>query len=496
MPLTSIVPPPGAARVLVVDDEPGLREMLSILLRRERYDVVTAPGFVRAQEAIRSSPAPFALVLTDLVMPDGSGLELLTAAKERNAATEVIVMTAHSTVEHALDAMRRGAYDFVAKPFSNAELKLLVGRALEKSAIVAENQRLRARIAHDHPSDPLELLGKSPSMRGIADIIRRVAPTKTTVLVTGESGVGKERIARAIHATSDRAGKPFLVVNCGALPENLMESELFGHEKGAFTGAAGRHLGLFRDADGGTVLLDEIGELPLALQVKLLRVLQERKVRPVGASAELSVDVRVIAATNRDVERDVADGKFRQDLYYRLNIIRIEVPPLRARAEDVPALIDQFVQRFAEEHGKQIRGVSPDALRALLAYSFAGNVRELENALERAVALCEGPTIALADLPPALAGATSAPGPALLTLPDKGCDLDAVIAEAERRLILQALERTSGVRTQAAKLLGVTFRSLRYRLAKLGIDEGTEAPPDEDDAPSAGRIPSPAGGDR
>jgi two-component system, NtrC family, response regulator PilR len=486
---TSIAPPPGAPRVLLVDDEPGLREMLSILLRREGYDVVPCPGFVRAREAIGSSPSPFALVLTDLVMPDGNGLDLLTKAKERNDATQVIVMTAHSTVEHALEAMRRGAYDFVAKPFSNAELRLLVGRALEKNEIVAENARLRAKLAADHPVDPLDVLGKSAPMRAIADVIRRVASSKTTVLVTGESGTGKERIARAIHQSSERAPKPFLVVNCGALPENLMESELFGHEKGAFTGAAGKHAGLFRDADGGTVLLDEIGELPLALQVKLLRVLQERKVRPVGATAELPVDVRVVAATNRDVEKDVAEGKFRQDLYYRLNIIRIELPPLRSRSEDLPALVEVFVHRFAEEQGKHIRGLAPEALRALLAYGFPGNVRELENALERAVALCQAPTIGLGDLPPSIAGTAASPAPTLLSLPDQGCDLDAVMAEAERRLILQALERTGGVRTQAAKLLGVSFRSLRYRLAKLGLEVG-EPTDESDDEAGSGRMSS------
>ncbi len=478
--MTSVAPNTTAPRVLVVDDEPGLREMLSILLRRAGLDVVVAPGFARGQEALSSSPTPFALVLTDLVMPDGNGLDLLTAAKTRDAATEVSVMTAHSTVEVALDAMRRGAYDFITKPFQTTELRLLVGRALEKSAIVHENARLRARLAEARPLDPLDQLGKSAPMRAIADLARRIAPSRTTVLITGESGTGKERIARAIHACSDRASKPFLVVNCGALPENLMESELFGHEKGAFTGAASRHGGLFREADGGTLLLDEVGELPLNLQVKLLRALQERKVRPVGATAEQPVDVRVIAATNRDVEKDVAEGRFRQDLYYRLNIIRIEVPPLRARSEDVPALVDQFVHRFAEELGKPVIGVAPEALRALLGFGFPGNVRELENALERAVALASGPLIALGDLPPSIAGATASPAPALLTLPPEGCDLDAVLAEAERRLILQALERTGGIRTHAAKLLGVTFRSLRYRLRKMGLDPGDDVGDDDD----------------
>jgi two-component system, NtrC family, response regulator PilR len=482
---------PHAARVLVVDDEPGLREMIAILLKRDGFDVTKAPGFLRAKEAIESSPEPYALVLTDLVMPDGSGLDLLTAAKARNASTEVIVMTAHSTVEAALDAMRRGAYDFVAKPFQNAELRLLVGRALEKSAIVVENARLRAQLAEARPEDPLEHLGKSPAMRAIADIIHRVASSRTTVLITGESGTGKERIARAIHSTSDRNKKPFLVVNCGALPENLMESELFGHEKGAFTGAAGKHVGLFREADGGTLLLDEIGELPVNLQVKLLRALQERKVRPVGATAEIGVDVRVIAATNRDVEKDVAEGRFRQDLYYRLNIIRIEVPPLRTRTEDIPVLVDHFVHRFAEEHGKAVRGLAPEAMRAVLGYPFPGNVRELENAIERALTLAAGPTIALADLPPSIAGTVTEAAQRLLDLPEAGCDLDAVLAEAERRLILQALNRTGGVRTQAAKILGLTFRSLRYRLGKLGLDAGDDAEPDDEGGRSSSREPKP-----
>ncbi len=484
-------PPQLRARVLVVDDEPGLREMLSILLRRDGLDVTVAPGFVRAKEAIATSTEPFAMVLTDLVMPDGTGLDLLSLAKQRNPATEVIVMTAHSTVEAALDAMRRGAYDFVAKPFQTAELRLLVGRALEKSEIVRENARLRAQLEDAKPRDPLEQLGKSAPMRAIADLIRRIAASRTTVLITGESGTGKERIARAIHATSDRANKPFLVVNCGALPENLMESELFGHEKGAFTGAAGKHAGLFREADGGTLLLDEIGELPLNLQVKLLRALQERKVRPVGATAEISVDVRVIAATNRDVEKDVAEGRFRQDLYYRLNIIRIEVPPLRSRTEDIPVLLDHFVHRFVDEHGKPVRGLSQEAMRAVLGHSFPGNVRELENAIERAVTLCAGPLIALGDLPPSIAGTVAEPAPKLLDLPEGGCELDAVLSEVERRLILQALEKTGGVRTQAAKLLGVTFRSLRYRLDKLGLDTGEDVEGDGDAGRGSSREPEP-----
>jgi two-component system response regulator PilR (NtrC family) len=467
--------PSPRGRILVVDDEPGLRDMLSILFRREGFDVSLAPGCAQGIEAIRDTPKPFSLVLTDLVMPDGSGLSLLAAAKERSQETEVIVMTAHSSLETAVEAMRGGAYDFVTKPFATAELRALVQKALEKRAIVAENRRLRAKLEGQQPRD---LLGHSEPMRRIVDLVRRIASTRSTVLITGESGTGKERIARAIHDLSDRAAKPFLVVNCGAIPEALMESELFGHDRGAFTGATSKHLGLFRDADGGTVLLDEVGELPLSLQVKLLRVLQERKVRSVGASTESSVDVRILAATNRNVEDDVKSGKFRQDLYYRLNIIRIEVAPLRDRREDIADLAEFFLKRCTAEHDKEIRGFSPDALRALDGYAFPGNVRELENIVERAVALASNPVIGLGDLPFEVGGTTARPTPALMSLPAEGCQLDDVLGELERRLILQALERADGVRTVAAKLLGVSLRSLRYRLQKLSMGDGEDVGPD------------------
>jgi two-component system response regulator PilR (NtrC family) len=473
--------PPTAPKLLVVDDEPGLRKVLEITFRRQGHEVVAVPGVKTALEAIRQSPAPFALVLTDLVMPDGSGMDVLTAAKQRSEATEVLVMTAHSTVDAALEAMRRGAYDFVTKPFSPAEIAALAQKALEKGSIVIENQRLKAHLER-LGSDGRESLGTSPAMQRIAELITKVAKARTTVLITGESGTGKERVARALHTQSDRADKPFVVVNCGALPEALMESELFGHERGAFTGAGARSLGLFREADGGTVLLDEVGELPASLQVKLLRVLQERKVRPVGGGQEITVDVRVLAATNRDVEADVREGKFRQDLYYRLNVIRIELPTLRDRPEDVSRLADRFVHRFAAELGKDVRGLTSDALRALDVYAFPGNVRELENMIERAVALASSPAIGLGDLPPAVSGLSASPAPLLADLPQEGCALDEVLGEVERRLILQALARTGGVRKAAAKLLGVTFRSLRYRLAKHALEvAGT----DDDDAETA-----------
>jgi two-component system, NtrC family, response regulator PilR len=479
--MPSIVPPP--LKLLIVEDEPSLRQMIEILFRREGYTVVTAPGYRAACEAINGQPQPFPVVLTDLAMPDGSGLDLVSVAKARSAATEVVLLTAHSTVENAILAMRSGAYDFVAKPFQPSELSALVAKALEKGALTSENLRLRAAVGAREGKD---LVGRSPAYQSLIDVVERVAPTRSTVLITGESGTGKERVARAIHKRSERASGPFLVVNCGALPEALMESELFGHEKGAFTGAERRRPGLLREAEGGTVLLDEVGELPAPLQVKLLRALQERMVRPVGSATELPVDVRVLAATNRDVEADVEAGRFRQDLYYRLNVIRLNIPPLRERREDIPVLADLFLRRFALEMSKDVVGFTPDALRSIERYTYPGNVRELENVVERAVALASARVIGLGDLPPELSGSLGAPAQTLLSLGPEGCDLEAVLHEAERRLLIAALERTGGVRTSAAKVLGVTFRSLRYRLAKHGLhgpDDGAESGERDDAEP-------------
>ncbi|MDP9150620.1 MAG: sigma-54 dependent transcriptional regulator [Myxococcota bacterium] len=462
-------------RILIVDDEPGLRDMLAILLRRENFDVTLAPGFAAGRDAVMHAPEPYAVVLTDLLMPDGNGMDLLSLVKQRAAGSEVIVMTAHGGLETAVEAMKRGAYDFVTKPFATNELRALVQKALEKRAIVAENDRLRAQLARERGGGSF-VLGHSEAMRRTFDLVQRIASTRTTVLITGESGTGKERIAHAIHDASDRRDRRFLVINCGAIPEALIEAELFGHERGAFTGAVSSRLGIFREADGGTVLLDEIGDLPLALQVKLLRVLQERKVRGVGASAEVTIDVRVLAATNRRVEDEVKSGRFRQDLYYRLNVIRVEVPPLRDRVEDIRPLAEHFLTQCAAEQNKELRGLSPDAVRALEGYPFPGNARELENVIERAVALATGPVIGLGDLPREISGAAAQPTPSLMGLPDEGCKLDDVLGEVERRLLLQALERSGGVRTQAARLLGVTLRSMRYRLHKHSLgDAGDES---------------------
>jgi two-component system response regulator PilR (NtrC family) len=475
----------SARRILIVDDEPHLRDMLAIAFKRDGFEVSLAPGVKAASQQLAEVPTPFPVILTDLVMPDGSGLDVVSAAKKRAPSSEVIVMTAHSTVDAAVSAMRAGAFDFIIKPFSPAHVLAQADKALAHSGLLQENVRLKAQLERHAPHD-LDL-GSSPRMQAVGDLISKVASARTTLLITGESGTGKERVARLIHERSGRTGA-FRVVNCGALPEALMESELFGHEKGAFTGAATKTVGLFRDADGGTLLLDEVGELPLGLQVKLLRVLQEKKVRSVGGTVESPVDVRVIAATNRDVEGAVRAGSFRQDLYYRLNVIRLELPPLRDRRDDVPKMAERFVRRFSDEAGKEIRGLTADALRALDGYDFPGNVRELENMMERAVALAEGHNVSLGDLPVSVAGTPALPTPLVTTLPPEGCQLDDVLGEVERRLILQAIERSNGVRTAAAKLLGVTFRSLRYRLEKLGIaGEGEEDGDDRETSPSSPR---------
>ncbi len=413
--------------------------MLEILFRRAGYEVVLARGHGASQEPINKSPQPIPVVLTDLRMPDGAGLDVLAASKARDPTSEVVLITAHSTIENAIEAMRAGAYDFVTKPPDAAELVALIAKAFEKQALNSENARLRALVQARHGSD---FVVRSRAMKAVLDVAERVAQTRSTVLITGESGTGKERIARSLHACSDRASGPCLVVNCGARPDRRMESALFGHEQGAFTGATSTPAGLLRQAEGGSLLLDEVGELTPALQVKLLRVLQERAVRAVGGTREVSVDVRVLAATNRDIETDVATGRFRQDLYYRLNVIRLRVPPLRARREAIASIIEHFIQRFSAETGKVVTGLTPDAVRVLVQYSFPGNVRELENVIERAVVLSRSRLIGLGDLPPEVSGLAGAPATNLDEVPPEGCDLDAILGEVERRLLVSALDRT------------------------------------------------------
>ncbi len=451
-------------RVLVVDDEAGLREMLRILLKRNGYDVSVASSCTQGKEAI-ANDAPYDAVITDLMMPDGTGIDVLRAAKERQSATEVVLITAYATTERAVEAMRGGAYDYVEKPFKNNVLLATLEKALEKRQMAVDNAVLRAEVEGGYSDDGF--IGKSPPMQKIMSLISRVANAKTSVLITGESGTGKEMVARAIHSRGERKDKPFVVVNCGAIPESLMESELFGHVKGSFTGADRDKPGLFRAAHGGTLFLDEVGELPLPVQVKLLRVLQERKVRPVGESKEIDVEVRVLAATNRDVEKEIEEQRFRQDLYYRLNVIRLKLPPLRERPEDVRLLADHLLTKHCALQGRQLT-LSPDALRWIVAQSYPGNVRELENVIERAVTLALGDEITREDLPD---GGDESSRIVEAPLPQEGFDLDTYLGDVERQLLTRALEQAGGVRTHAAKLLGMSFRSFRYRLQKYDFGD-------------------------
>jgi two-component system response regulator PilR (NtrC family) len=453
------------ARILVVDDEQSMREFLEIFFRGEGYDVLTVATVDSALVAVESDD--FDVVISDIQMPGRSGLELLHAVKEVAPQTVVIMITAFATTETAITAMKQGAYDYVTKPFKVDELRLVVEKALEKRLLAAENQRLRSELRKE--TRRRQLVGNSRVMEQLYELVGRVANTKTNVLVCGESGTGKELVARAIHDQSERREQPFVAVNCGAIPENLLESELFGHVKGAFTGAVQNKAGLFETAHRGTLFLDEIGELPGSLQVKLLRVIQDKALRRVGGTSDQQVDVRIVAATNRKLEEEVAASRFREDLYYRLNVIQIALPPLRDRLDDIPLLVQHFVEKFAAEVGKPVRGFSEAAMDRLLGYPFPGNVRELENMVERAVALSQSETIGPESLPPAVLD--PAPRGPTAKLPLEGSNLDTLVNEFERGLLQEALRQSRGVKKRAAQLLGISFRSFRYRLEKLGMEE-------------------------
>jgi two-component system, NtrC family, response regulator PilR len=456
--------------IVVVDDERSMREFLAICLGRAGHRVLTADTPASALRHVDGDP-DVDLVITDLKMPGPmDGLGVLDEVKRRRPEVQVLVMTAFATTETAISAMKRGAYDYLTKPFKVDEITVVVDRALERQELVRANAELRASVQGRYRL--AAILGKSPAMGRVFELIRKIAPTRTNVLVTGESGTGKELVARALHTEGPRASKPFVAVNCGAIPDALLESELFGHVKGAFTGAATAKEGLFAAADGGTLFLDEIAELSAPMQVKLLRALQERKIKPVGGVEELPVDVRVVTATNRDLDAEVAAGAFRQDLFYRLNVIQVHLPPLRQRRDDIPLLVEHFVRRFTAELGKRITAVAPDALAALAAHDFPGNVRELENIIERAVTLEPSTIITRAALPELRGGALGAADAGVVELPTAGVDLDRILADYEREIVLRALKQTGGVRKEAARLLGITFRSLRYRLEKLGIEAG------------------------
>ncbi len=453
-------------RILIVDDERSMRELTSLLLRKEGYEVEVCESGDLACQLL--GERPFDLVLTDLKMPGRSGLDVLQAAKRLDPSTQVILMTAFATTDTAITAMKQGAADYITKPFKVDELLVQVEKALAVRRLERENFYLKQELATSRRLS--DIVGKSPVMRRVYEMVLRVAPTRTTVLVTGESGTGKELVARALHQNSDRAQGPFIPVNCGAIPEALIESELFGHTRGAFTGAASEKKGLFASADGGTIFLDEIGELPMSMQVKLLRVLQEKKIKKVGAVNEESVDVRVVAATNRDLKAMVQKNAFREDLYYRLNVIQLALPPLRERREDMPLLIQHFLEKYAREMGKAIRGVAREAMELLLHYPYDGNVRELENIVERAVTLEMTDMITVDSLPYGMQKSGHIEEWASdLDIPTEGLNLDAIVENLERNLIAKALKRTNGVRKDAARLLQISFRSMRYRLQKYGI---------------------------
>lgn len=454
--------------ILVVDDEAGMRELL---------EIVFAPEYrIEARENVESAVAYLAantvdVVITDLRMENDrtAGLRLLAWLKEHAPTTPSIMMTAHGSVDTAIEAMRSGAEDYILKPFSNDEIRMLVRRAIAQRDLVRENKALRTDQARHATVE--NMVGTSESIEQVRAMVRRVAVLPSTIAIYGESGTGKELIARSIHRLSDRRSKPFVAINCGGIPENLLESELFGHTRGAFTGAVAEKEGLFVAADGGTLFLDEVGEMPLPLQVKLLRVLDDHIVMPLGGTRSVKVDVRIVSATNRDLELLVRAGTFREDLFYRLNVIPLHVPPLRRRLDDIPLLAYYFIREHARAMNRPEPALSAAALKAIAEYRWPGNVRELRNAMERAVALSNGRVIDADELPLNAFPRDAAGAGAAMELPEDGVDLESITAEIEKNLIRQALERARYSQKKAAELLNLTPRSLRYRLQKYGMRE-------------------------
>ncbi len=451
-------------KILVVDDEKGMRDFLALVLKKEGYFVAVASDGEEALKILQKDI--FDLVITDVKMPKLSGIDVLKAVKETASETLVIMITAFASTETAIEALKEGAYDYITKPFQIEEVKLIIRNALEKRRLRAENLLLRRELKGLATFE--NIIGKSEKMQKVFETVRKVADTSSNVLIFGESGTGKELIARSIHFDSHRKDKPFVTVNCSALPETLLESELFGHMKGSFTGAISNKEGLFEVANGGTIFLDEIGETSPAIQVKLLRVLQEKEFRRIGGTKDVRVDVRIIAATNKDLDRAVAEGTFREDLYYRLDVIPIHLPPLRERLEDIPLLVQHFLTKFSQTAGKNIKGFTPEALQLLKAQEWRGNVRELENVIERVIALVTGDMIGPEDL----RGCFQKPSQRdawALPLPEEGLNLEELLNRLEREFLLKALERTRWVKKEAAKLLLMDFRAFRYRLAKHHI---------------------------
>jgi two-component system response regulator AtoC len=451
-------------RVLVVDDEENIRLVLRTLLKKAGYEVEVAEGGEAALAALDSFDPH--VILTDVRMPRMGGLDLLAALKAKQHPATVVVMSAYGNLDLAIEAMKAGAYDYVSKPFKPDEVILTLRKAEEREALRRENRALKEHLQKDHRFE--SILAKSREMLEIFRTISKIADFKTTVLVTGESGTGKELVARAIHARSGRRGQAFVAINCGAIPENLLESELFGHKRGAFTDATADRRGLLEEANGGTLFLDEIGELPQNLQVKLLRVLQEETVRRLGDTRDVKVDARIIAATHRDLPADVAAGRFREDLFYRINVLPIHLPPLRSRREDVNLLIDHFIARNNARLGTSIRGVSTEARKHLLEYAWPGNVRELENTIERAMVLAETDTIEASDLPERIRDALD---PVQVQLASGELSIKRTTAAIEQILIRRALQKTKGNRTRAADLLEISHRALLYKLKDYKITD-------------------------
>ena len=466
----------SAVTILVVDDERSMRELLAIALKRERYAILLAENGAAALAHLERQPID--MLISDIKMPDMSGVEVLRAAKDLNQDILAIMITAFASTESAAEALRMGAYDYVSKPFSVDELKIVVRNALE------HRQPRRERVPTKNFAN---IIGQSEPIQAVFRLIEKIAPTNSTVLITGESGTGKELVARAIHFNSLRHNRPFVALNCGALPETLLESELFGHVRGAFTGAATNKKGLVEAAENGTIFLDEISEMTPLMQVKLLRVLQERKFRHVGGTEEIAANIRIVTATNRELARLVSDGKFREDLFYRINVISVHLPALRERVDDIPLLADHFVTRFSEQIGKGITGTSSGAQWALRAYGWPGNVRELENVIERAVALERTPKVQAESLQFGTTGRGDARSPSVArgtgneaepvnlgvargeAIPEAGFDLERHVQGIEREYLAEALRRAGGVKVKAAELLGMSFRSFRYYMKKYDL---------------------------
>ena len=463
----------GEPTLLVVDDEASNLESLERIFAREGLTVLSAHDGREALEVVRKRRVD--VVLTDLMMPGISGVDLLKAVKQLSAETETVVMTAYGTVEAAVEAMREGAYDFITKPLKRAHVIRVVSKALEKQSLIVENRTLKAQL---EATRRRPIVGQSLAMRRTLEVVQQAAPSMATVLLLGESGTGKELLARQIHELSPRAARPFVPVNCAAIPEGILEGELFGYEKGAFTGAVARRDGRFALADGGTLFLDEIGEIPLSVQVKLLRVLQEGEIERLGGKSQ-KIDIRLVAATNKDLRKAVADGTFREDLYYRLNVIAVNVPPLRDRRDDIPLLVDHFLARFREKNGKAVSGCTRAALDVLTEHDWPGNVRELENAMERAVVLTKSTVVDVEDLPREVRGAPPVAGGSARALT---FEIGTPLADIEMRVIHETLRHTKGDKRLAAQLLGIATRTIYRKL------EDPAEPNDRDGAPASDNL--------